>query len=320
MIFTSEGGNKNNLFHFDLSLSVPFQKLLLLWSFENIFSWIFFSIHISYKKKDTFFILNSFMFVFKSWSIKVWFQHWLRFKKNLCLMIWIHHSKNKTYSFQRDNSLKKYISINPRFLFGFLRNAVDTCRFSTNSWETQKESNDSLQNWPTYTPQVAFFKKAASQSDLTKEQIEWINKNSVMFSQTLASLQVLFLNLSLLIKPKKDNGSSNQESATIIAQDLINNMRKVKRKVVGWIKFKSTDIDVFRNHSKSEKWIPLMNYLSPPPKFSDIRMISSNPHLKILCRKLWFSRHQLPLYELYQSRNVPVCRKDFQRTECFDRV
>jgi len=133
---------------------------------------------------------------------------------------------------------------------------------------------------------VAFFKKAASQSDLTKEQIEWINKNSVMFSQTLASLQVLFLNLSLLIKPKKDNGSSNQESATIIAQDLINNMRKVKRKVVGWIKFKSTDIDVFRNHSKSEKWIPLMNYLSPPPKFSDIRMISSNPHLKILCRKL----------------------------------
>jgi len=104
---------------------------------------------------------------------------------------------------------------------------------------------------------MAFFQKAATHPGLTKEQIEWINKKSLMFNQVLTSLQ--------------DSGSQAQEPASVMAQSLITNIRKVKREVLGWIKFKSTDIEVFRSQSKSEKWIPLMNYLAPPPKFSDIQ-------------------------------------------------
>jgi len=104
--------------------------------------------------------------------------------------------------------------------------------------------------------------KKTLQSNFSPNQKEWIQNHLMTFNKLYETLQ---------------KNSSNSESLEKISEDLYHNVRKAKRRVLYWIKFKSRDIDTFRTlrKEKGETWIPIVDLIDPPPRIHEIQ----NTHL-----------------------------------------
>jgi len=104
---------------------------------------------------------------------------------------------------------------------------------------------------------LAFINKALNYN-LTQEQKDWLRSQFTLFTSLYEALQ---------------GSGTVDEYGEGVSADLYNNIRRVKQKVIFWLKMDSTDVEIFKKlkKEKNEGWIPLLDIIPAPERLTEFR-------------------------------------------------